>query len=303
MAYLEITTQIGCKVACSYCPQKSVVSNFLERSNEKKMSFDTFKTCVDKLPNDSEIFFSGFVEPFLNGECMRMLDYAVSINLKVNMFTTTVGIREEDFKVLKRVKFERFIVHLPDNRGLTTIKPDNHYFQTMDKLIETIPNIFFMFTCGHAIGDEIHHEVNKYFKKKNLYIYRHKMHSRCGLVDVDGTKLNRINGRLKECYRLKVNILLPNGDVVLCCMDFDQKYIIGNLLRDDHKSLYESDKYKKVLEGVVDNTSEILCRYCTTYAQRHNLFLRFYDTVRINLYNKVVANTLPYTQHLLRRLP
>ncbi|MGR3318545.1 MAG: radical SAM protein [Candidatus Anammoxibacter sp.] len=143
MAYLEITTQIGCKVGCSYCPQKRVINNYFERSNIKTMSFSTFKMCIDKLPNDSEIFFSGFAEPFLNSECMKMLDYAVSINLKVNMFTTTVGIREEDFEVLKRVKFGRFIVHLPDDQGLTTIKPDNHYFQTMDKLIETIPNIFF----------------------------------------------------------------------------------------------------------------------------------------------------------------
>ncbi|MGR3318544.1 MAG: SPASM domain-containing protein [Candidatus Anammoxibacter sp.] len=148
----------------------------------------------------------------------------------------------------------------------------------------------------------IHSEVKKYFDEKKLFIYSHNMHLRCGQVEIEGLKLDRINGRLKKCFRLEVNILLPNGDVVLCCMDFDQKYILGNLLRDDYRSLYESDIYKKVLEGVVDSSSNILCRYCTTYAQRHNLFLRFYDNARINVYNKVMANTLPYMKHLIRKL-
>jgi hypothetical protein len=37
------------------------------------------------------------------------------------------------------------------------------------------------------------------------------------------------------------NVLLPNGDVVLCCMDYSIKHKLGNLLVDDYYDLFKSD--------------------------------------------------------------
>jgi radical SAM protein with 4Fe4S-binding SPASM domain len=36
------------------------------------------------------------------------------------------------------------------------------------------------------------------------------------------------------------NVLLPNGDVVLCCMDYDLKHIIGNLLKQTYEEIFQS---------------------------------------------------------------
>ncbi len=140
---LEITTRVGCTVDCSYCPQDVFTKNYSERSNITQMSFDTFKKCIDKIPKHLEIAFSGFTEPFLNPECIKMIEYANSQNFKINIFTTTVGITKADINILRKIKFHTFGVHLPDNKGAVKIELDENYFNIMDKLIENIPNIFF----------------------------------------------------------------------------------------------------------------------------------------------------------------
>ena len=66
---LEITTRIGCNVNCIYCPQKRLVSRYVETAQGGpiiEMTLDTFKVCIDKLPQDTRIDFSGMAEPWLN---------------------------------------------------------------------------------------------------------------------------------------------------------------------------------------------------------------------------------------------
>src|SRR5262249_22975036 len=42
------------------------------------------------------------------------------------------------------------------------------------------------------------------------------------------------------------NVLLPNGDVVLCCMDYALKHVIGNLLTGDYESLFRSEEVSRI---------------------------------------------------------
>src|SRR5207248_1536001 len=37
-------------------------------------------------------------------------------------------------------------------------------------------------------------------------------------------------------------VLLPNGDVALCCMDYDLKHIVGNLLEMEYYDLFKSEQ-------------------------------------------------------------
>ena len=55
------------------------------------------------------------------------------------------------------------------------------------------------------------------------------------------------------------NVLLPNGDVYLCCMDYELKHRLGNLFLDDYKSLQvKREKIKRLL--VEDD--DVICRKC-----------------------------------------
>ena len=37
------------------------------------------------------------------------------------------------------------------------------------------------------------------------------------------------------------NVVLPNGDVLLCCMDYAMKHRIGNLIEGDYFSMFALD--------------------------------------------------------------
>ena len=48
--------------------------------------------------------------------------------------------------------------------------------------------------------------------------------------------------------QLNHNVLLPNGDVVLCCMDYSIKHTIGNLLNDDYEKLFKSSAINNIFK-------------------------------------------------------
>jgi len=58
----------------------------------------------------------------------------------------------------------------------------------------------------------------------------------------------RTCGCIEKLYH---NVVLPNGDVSLCCMDYGLEHIIGNLL---------DQSYEEVIPR--DNTCFNLCRFC-----------------------------------------
>lgn len=66
---------------------------------------------------------------------------------------------------------------------------------------------------------------------------------------------------------LNHNVLMPNGDVLLCCMDYDQKHVIGELNTMKYQQLFTSKEYIRIRAGLRDESIDILCRNCEVSAQ------------------------------------
>jgi hypothetical protein len=60
------------------------------------------------------------------------------------------------------------------------------------------------------------------------------------------------------------NVVMPNGDVHLCCMDYGGKHILGNLIRDSYESLHMSSVMGNIIK--VNKQCEFsegtICRKC-----------------------------------------
>ena len=70
-----------------------------------------------------------------------------------------------------------------------------------------------------------------------------------------------------ECTRNKdyhSNILLPNGDVILCCMDYGLKHKLGNLLDQSYNEILNSTEIQKLnkLNNQLGFSEETLCKSC-----------------------------------------
>ena len=65
--------------------------------------------------------------------------------------------------------------------------------------------------------------------------------TRAGNVPLDKVASPKRKAKVMGCVRgLQQNVLLPNGDVLLCCMDWGMKHVLGNLLTGDYSNLFAS---------------------------------------------------------------
>jgi organic radical activating enzyme len=297
MASLEVSTTVGCRVACNYCPQKLHVSAYKSRNaGVTFLSMEVFENCINKLPPKSEIIFSGFSEPFLNPECSRFIRSAHERGYTVSVFTTTVGIEKNTIEQLHGIPFKSFVVHLPDNCNTMNVEVNDDYFTILDGLREMIPNIGFLLTKGQRSADGFHPKVNDYLNKNGIKCVIHVKHSRAGTIEVnDAAVVSGLKGDLTYCPRLNINVLLPSGEVVLCCQDFGQKHLLGNLHESSFESLHQSDEFRNVVAGLTDSTRNILCRECVLYARRKGIrgiydhwkvFGLFFKVWALNTFNK-----------------
>ena len=81
MSALEITTLIGCPLACTFCPQDALSRSY--GTSSRMMSLDTFKKCIDKIPPHVRIDFSGMSEPFVNPNCIDFIKLTLTFFFKL----------------------------------------------------------------------------------------------------------------------------------------------------------------------------------------------------------------------------
>ncbi len=284
---LLITTGIGCSNLCAYCPQVTLENAYAKISHIKKMKLDTFEKCLDKLNNDVHIHFNGFTEPWLNPECTKMILYAYKHKFSIKVSTTLMGMEFEDINLIKNIPFIKFAVHLPDDKGLTKIAVNEKYLSILTKLIDSnINNTVFHIHKGISGPENAHYKVMRILRENNITPDNRWIITRAGNIEIEGIpSRKKLTCDLLKCYRLNMNVLLPNGDVALCCMDWGLNHIIGNLLNMDYDMLFQTDEYNKIIRGYSDETLNILCRYCEIAKPKSSSRLKKFKTLFQKLKN------------------
>lgn len=257
MAFIEITTNIGCKVNCSYCPQDKIIQAYQKRSKIKQMSLETFKTCLDKVPPEIIVCFAGFSEAWLNPDCTRMLLYAHERGHKIGTFTTLMGMNSRDIDLIEGIPFKNFYVHLPsENSESENIEINEHYLQVLNKISKSSIKAKYI-----VMGGKLHPRLRLPLKGK--YVYNGFPLTRAGNVKI-GNKISlpRKKGKRRCYWGLTCSVLLPNGEAVSCCMDYSMQHVLGNLLESNYQDLYENENFLKIKKGLQNNASDILCYHC-----------------------------------------
>jgi len=272
MASIEITTNIGCRNSCVYCPQDKFVGNYKKRSNIFLMSFDVFKICLDKTPLPIEVIFSGMSEPYTNKSCTEMIRYAYQRKRQVSLFTTLVGMEIEDIKELEKISFKYFWVHLPSDGAYEKIKVNDKYLEILKRLKRSPIKAYY-----HFRGKKIHPGLEGICRQETSQRW---FGTRAGNIAIEECSLpKRKKGVIGCSRRLRDNVLLPNGDILLCCIDYGLKHILGNLLKEDYENLFKNEEFKKVENGLKNESANILCRYCDQFAYNISLFAKIHNSL------------------------
>lgn len=260
MPAMEITTRVGCKNLCAYCPQDKFIKQYSRRSSHYCMTFDQFRFYIEKIPTDVTIDFAGMSEPWLNPECTKMLNYVATKGHRVRVYTTLVGMTNSDLEILAKHVFDTFVVHLPSVEGYERIGVDEHYLDLLESVTKSITKASFI--CH---GQHVDARIRKILEKNGKRHCPAPPITRAGNVAGSSCPVH-LRG-VVACYRdLQYNVLLPNGDVLLCCMDYGLEHVLGNMNHSDYPSLFRGREFTRIKKGLWNGSSGILCRRCDMFA-------------------------------------
>lgn len=265
---LQITTKVGCKINCRYCPQDLFVNRYFEKDKSRvsMMSLQTFKICLEKLPINCVLMFAGMTEPFLNPDCMEMLKMACASGRKVELYTTLVGASTEDIHKMLELPINYVLLHVADKYQYAKIPITSDYLQKLQIVAKAKKQdgTSFINLCN---AQERPDEEAAKILGDEFEVFS-SLQDRAGALE-DETLIRRKTPRGKisctECgQRLNHNVLLPDGTVILCCNDYGMKHVLGNLLESTYEDLMEGDCLSFIKKGMTEDfDADILCRQCS----------------------------------------
>lgn len=280
MPSLEFTTAIGCPLMCKLCPQENLKNAYTDEN--KYLSYESFVIMLNKIPKHVRIDFSGMSEPWINHRCTEMFEYALQQKFEVAVYTTLVGIDKKQVNkfinliTLYQTQIKILCVHLPDkSKNMRNWKYTDDYESVLSSVLNLDENIKEKINFNMMTMDN-NNEVDDSLLKFNVYKYFKNNwygHTRAGSLNVNNTNVSFITDRnIKHETPVSCasslfydhNVVLPNGDVLLCCMDYNMKHKIGNLLKNSYEDLYLSPTMINIMKENKKNEFSkcSICKSC-----------------------------------------
>ena len=279
MPTLEITTMIGCPMRCTFCPQDKLVANY-PADAVRALSLDNFNAILAKVPRYVRIDFSGMAEPWANRFATSMLADTLVDGRNVAVYTTLQGMRDpERVATLLRDRpsqIEHVVVHLPDSRGNMRGFRDSEQYRNAVEIFRELPGVKFMTMAESSVAGSTDMRWNPITRAGNLDLQQIEGQD----IVLDPVHRTPVTCSFTPFY--DQNVLLPNGDVVLCCMDYSVKHRLGNLLEQNYDELFASQSMGRLhAENMRYGASDSLCKTCSR-ARPHDLGARkqYWETPR-----------------------
>lgn len=283
MPTLELTTTVACSVRCTYCPQDTLRAAY-PGGAPHKLSLAALRAVLGKLPNYVRVDFSGFAEPWLHPECTEMLRETLAHGFSVAVYTTLQGMSDAPVVVQllteHAAQVEVVCLHMPDANGnMRGLRQDDAWRSALAAFIElrrigAIPRfeIMTMDADGSVAPDVPVERLAGWIGN-----------DRAGTLDRANLRGQPAEApvahhRAVSCSYTPFydqNVLLPNGDVVLCCMDYGLQHVLGNLLRQEYHELFAGPEAGRLRAANMqpwvrsDAPGKSICKHCTR-ATRHD---------------------------------
>tara|TARA_B110000503_G_C7169209_1_gene423455 strand:- start:1069 stop:1956 length:888 start_codon:yes stop_codon:yes gene_type:complete len=255
--YIETTSV--CNAKCIMCPHEQ-----MERK-QGTMSDLNFETTINGMKDidltNLTLFLHKEGEPLLDRKLVDRIKY-VKANLKgikeVIINTNASRLTEEVAIGLLNSGLDKIYFSLdgasPDTYNKIRINLDynkvvaniENFFLLKEKLKSNIQIIIQM-----VVSDDNRHEVDLYnekWGKEDCQVYIKPMHcyldgGRSSFLQINSTKQLNV---CEDPFRMMV--VYSNGDIGICCWDYDNEYKIGNVQDDSLLNLFNNKKFNYLRE-------------------------------------------------------
>jgi radical SAM protein with 4Fe4S-binding SPASM domain len=291
---LEVSIHAGCSVGCDYCPQELYQRNYFSKDfsprNMKKSDYEvvlknTLGSSIEK------ILFAGYSENFLNPRATEFIITTFNAGFRIGLITTAIGLTKKDIYSLAKVPLERCTISLNPNHFEYDIKKRNNLLRTIECVFDNLPNSQAIIVAqkSQRTSNKINNLVS--FCETHEVSYRFDWHDRAGnLLTKPSTHNPEIQGHY-YCTRPLTNVLQPNGDLSLCCMDWSLNHVIGNLLENSYTDIIDRKPMTEILTNLYNgHINNQLCKHCH-YLEKVTKDWKSISERRKQLYNKDEAHT------------
>jgi radical SAM protein with 4Fe4S-binding SPASM domain len=254
---------------CTYCPQDKLAQAYQDPI--RVMTKEVFARALEQIPKNTAITFAGFNEPWTNRDCNKFVELALLQGRKVAIFTTLYSITVDECKELIKLVLDhptqvtKFCIHLPDAHGnMRGWRPSKEYNTVLTMINSSIPGVQIMTMSD---GEKIYPTL-----PKNIVSQSWPMYTRANNLDTSVLKgqpfvespMHEFLTRCSRDSKLTQNVLLPNGDLALCCMDYGLKHIIGNILTHTYEEIQQGPAMTKIREmsNELGYNKKLLCKSC-----------------------------------------
>jgi len=236
------------------------------------MEFPLFQKIVKEVPDNSFIHLFMGGESLLHPKIIEMIRYIKEVKPATQCRIATNGtLLDENMSkkiILSGLDFISFSFDGPDKETYEKIRRGANYEKVLQNIINFLrlkqelkskkPYVSLeIIRMKHTEGN-----INKFIQKfANLpvdEILVKKFLSWGGLIDTTTKKR-------QFCIAPWANMtILWDGSVVPCCVDYDKRYLIGNVRESSLFELFNNDKMKFLRKSILDNQFEKikLCRNC-----------------------------------------
>lgn len=288
----HIQTINTCNGSCTMCPYSKEKPGKIE-----EMPNQLFEKIIKEIAYHQSRYTYVHLylqnEPFLDKDVFRKLKYIKDVsNGRITTGITTNGVLLTPDKIpeLTSSDLDELVVSLDafTEKTYSKIRVGLN-FNTVINNIEAIINsgykkdVYVEFTKQKENASELNDFI-KYWKGKRLPILLFFINNRGGGVD-NFDKYNKNIGkdflisRLKKGFAQKVVRCCPltlstfnirsNGDVVICCNDYGNQMILGNINTSTIKEIWNSETYNKIREKFRNNKHKKIpaCKLCSIWSK------------------------------------
>ncbi|MGE0585559.1 MAG: radical SAM/SPASM domain-containing protein [Flavobacteriaceae bacterium] len=283
LRYVSLETNTQCNQRCFFCP----VSEHLRPDHTMSDALLESVLCeMETQPDLAGVFLNNYNEPFLDKRAGSIISRLHARNIKVAVNSNgTVPLKSIKPELTKGSIFLlTFNIHTADREKYRRERGRDHLTLVLRNIADYARAGVAQTTRVAVLGDlsDAHEQefeaIRQAFKDVPVTFEKYRLMDRAGnlMADVSGAVDRDILWGCEQTGSRPLEHLhiLPDGRCVLCCEDYYETHVVGDVSRQSFHEVMSGDemaRYRRTIYGFDRPDENFMCRHCEFSIPGHRL--------------------------------
>jgi radical SAM protein with 4Fe4S-binding SPASM domain len=250
---INFESSTACNARCTFCPRYDMTR--LMGSMSDTLFYKIIKDGKDMGVKQYSPFLMG--EPFVFPKIWEWLDYMEKEEVEVSLYTNGIYVDIDKLNRYKNIRYLNFSINAATDETHTKVMRGPKFDVAKKKFEYALKTAKFPVRASFVVIEENVHEVETFksmFKKTEV----------TGFANWTGDRQSALarKGEKVPCWVLfHQMVVLWNGTVVPCCMDYDGKQVLGDANTQTLKEIWHNSSWMRTKHANYDFGTYV-CRNC-----------------------------------------